>query len=112
MQKIDSLKTKNVLILELSYFTRSDMEAIRLIGEKQKLLYRWFRSERKKEREKDICIIYSGTRGLSPYAAYRIERHQDGSYHLLKHKINKKIFVGRSINQIITKLPDDFYYSL
>ncbi|MBB43046.1 MAG: hypothetical protein CMM44_04695 [Rhodospirillaceae bacterium] len=112
MKSRNSLSTKNVLILELSCFTRSDLEAIKSLGEKQKLLHRWFRSERKKESEKDLCIIYSGTHGLSPYAAYRIERHQDGGYHLLKHKTGKKIVEARSIKQIMAKLPDDFYYSM
>ena len=112
MKDKEPLKTQNILTLELSCFTRSDLEAIKLLGVKQKLLNRWFRSERSKKRHKDICIIYSGTRGISPYAAYRIERHRNGSYHLLEHKINKKIVEERSINRIIAKVPDDFYYSL
>ncbi len=106
------MPTDNVVSLDLSVFTRGDIEAIKSLGEKQKLLFRWFRCERKTEPGRDQYMIYSGTRSRTPYAAYRIERRKDGTYHLMEQRTDTEIAAGRIIGDVITKIPDDFFYSV
>ena len=102
----------NVISLDLSSFTQSDISKIKSLGEKQTLLYRWFRCERKQEAGLDQYMIYSGTRSQTPYAAYRIERRKDGSYHLMEQRTDTELVCGRNMDDIINQLPDDFYYSV
>ncbi|MEK9683787.1 MAG: hypothetical protein VW226_04500 [Rhodospirillaceae bacterium] len=106
------MTSDNVITLDLSRFTDTDIAAVKSLGEKQRLLYRWFRSERKTEVGLDVYMIYSGTRSQTPYAAYRIERHREGVYHLFNQRTDEKIKTGRRIMEIIDSIPDDFYYSL
>lgn len=64
----------NLVQLDLSAFSRADLDKIQALGKKQRLLYRWFRSDRKTAPGLDLYKVYSGTRGRTPYAAYRFER--------------------------------------
>lgn len=103
---------QNVVQLDLSRFSDSDVQAILALGEKQKLLYRWFRTERNTEAGLDQYCIYSGARTKTPYAAYRIERHRDGEYRLCRHKTDEELIRSRSIHAVIEAIPDDFFYSI
>ncbi len=71
-----------------------------------------FRCERKQKAGLDQYMIYSGTRSQTPYAAYRIERRKDGSYHLMEQRTDTELVSGRNIDDIISQIPDDFYYSV
>lgn len=101
----------NLVSLDLSPFSRADIDKIVKLGEKQRLLYRWFRSERVTQAGRDQYMIYSGARGRTPYAAYRVVRHRDGHYELANHRSGATIVSGRTIDEVIDRLPDDFFYS-
>ena len=108
-----SLKEKpnNLLELDLSFFSKDDVKYIQDLGYKQRLCYRWFRYERSREPGHDQFVIYSGARGRTPYASYRIERHPDARYSLSSQRTGKKLATGRTIQSVIKHLPDDFFYS-
>jgi hypothetical protein len=101
----------NLVALDLSRFSRGDIAKMEKLGEKQRLLYRWFRLERNTEPGLDQCVMYSGARGYSPYAAYRVARHRDGRYELFDQRSSNSIIEGRTINSALEALPEDFYYS-
>ena len=96
---------------DISRFSRGDITKMEKLGEKQRLLYRWFRLERSTEPALDQCVIYSGARGFSPYAAYRVARHRDGRYELLDQRSGDSILKGRTLDSVLEALPEDFYYS-
>ena len=56
----------NLVSLDLSPFSRADLGKIAKLGDKLRLLYRWFRSERVSEAGLDRYFLYSGSRGRSP----------------------------------------------
>ena len=58
----------NIIELDLSQFSKEDVEKIKALGEKQKLCYRWFRYERLTEPGIDQFMIYSGARSQTPYS--------------------------------------------
>ena len=106
------MKSNNLVYLDRSPFSGSDIEKIQALGEKQHLLYRWFRSERITQPKRDQYILYSGTRGSTPYAAYRIERNKDGIYSLFNQRTNDILCENRALDGVLDNLPDDFFYSL
>ena len=101
----------NLVRLDLSPFSRADVKKIAQLGEKLRLLYRWFRSERVTGDGCDACVLYSGARGRTPYAAYRVERHRDGGYALIDQRSGARIGTGRTMDKALAALPEDFYYS-
>ncbi|MPY70544.1 MAG: hypothetical protein GEU92_10695 [Alphaproteobacteria bacterium] len=101
----------NLVPLDLSAFSRADLEKIRALGEKQRLLYRWFRSERKTESGCDRVFLYSGSRGRTPYASYCVTRHRDGHYELRDGRGGRTLTTARTLDEAIGAIPDDFYYS-
>lgn len=101
----------NLIELDMSAFSRADVEKILALGQKQRLLYRWFRCERNTEPGLDVYLVYSGTRGRTPYAAYRFERRRDGRYRLLDGRTHEAVAEGRTLDDVIARLPDNFYYS-
>lgn len=103
--------SNNLVQLDFSAFSRSDLEKIEALGDKLRLLYRWFRFEHKSEPGRDRCFIYSGSRGRTPYASYRLERHRDGRYELLDNRGETSLATGRTLDEVIAAIPDDFYYS-
>lgn len=102
----------NLVRLDRSPFSQADLTKIRALGEKQKLMYRWFRSERVTRPGLDKFVLYSGTRGRTPYAAYRVERHSDGTYKLVNQRTDEALAEDRTLDAVIDKLPDDFFYSV
>jgi hypothetical protein len=104
-------KPDNLVELDLSPFSKSDLEAIRALGEKLRLLYRWFRAERITRPGLDQYLIYSGARTRTPYAAYRIERYRNGEYRLLSQRTDERIATGRTLADVLDHLPDDFFYA-
>lgn len=101
----------NLVRLDVSLFSNGDLAKIRALGDKLRLLYRWFRRERLTRPGLDQCMIYSGDRTRTPYAAYRIERYRDGHYALLNQRTDEAITEGRTLDQVLEALPDDFFYS-
>jgi hypothetical protein len=101
----------NLVPLDMSAFSRADLEKITALGEKQRLLYRWFRYERKTEPGCDRIFLYSGARGRNPYASYCVARHRDGHYELLNGRARESLATGRTLDDAIAAIPDDFYYS-
>jgi len=102
----------NLVRLDRSPFSQADLKKIQALGEKQTLMYRWFRSERITRPGLDQFKVYSGTRGRTPYAAYRIERHGDGTYKLVNQRTDAVLAEDRTIDAVIDRLPDDFFYSV
>lgn len=100
----------NLVELDMSAFSRADLDTIQALGKKQRLLYRWFRSERKTEPGLDFTLVYSGARGRIPYAAYRLERRRDGRYWLLDGRTSEAIADGRTLGTVIDRLPENFFY--
>ncbi len=101
----------NLVELDLSAFSRADLDKILALGKKQRLLYRWFRCERQTEPGLDFYLVYSGARGRTPYAAYRFERRRDGRYWLLDGRNGETIADGRTLDDVIDRLPESFFYS-
>lgn len=101
----------NLVELDLSAFSHADLDKILELGKKQRLLYRWFRCERKTESGLDFYQVYSGARGRTPYAAYRIERRRDGRYWLLDQRTAEIIAQARTLDAVIKRLPENFFYS-
>ena len=102
----------NLIQLDRSPFSQSDLKKVKALGEKQRLMYRWFRSERLTQPGLDQFKVYSGTRGRTPYAAYRIERYTDGTYKLFNQRTDEELASARTLDAVLDELPDDFYYSV
>ncbi len=102
----------NLVRLDRSPFSKADLAKIRALGEKQKLLYRWFRCERITQPGLDQYKVYSGARGRTPYAAYRVERYSDGTYKLFNQRTDQTLAEERTLDAVLDKLPDDFFYSV
>jgi len=103
---------ENLVELDLSSFSKGDIKCVKDLGRKQRLCYRWFRYERSSQPGLDQFVIYSGARGRTPYASYRIQRHPDAHYTLSSHRTKENIASGRTIQSVIDHLPDDFFYSI
>lgn len=101
----------NLVQLDMSAFSRTDVQKIVALGQKLRLLYRWYRCERKSEPGRDVYYVYSGARGRAPYAAFRFERRRDGRYLLLDGRSGEPIAEARTLDGVIGHLPDSFYYS-
>ena len=106
------LKKDNIVELDLSPFSKDDIEKIKALGRKQKLCYRWFRFHRKTEAGLDQILLYAGSRGRSPYSSYRVDRYRDAQYTLVNQRTGETIVTGRTIESVLDFLPDDFFYSL
>ena len=102
----------NLVRLDRSPFSQRDLQKIQALGDKQKLMYRWYRSERITQPGLDQFKVYSGARGRTPYAAYRIERYADGTYKLFSHRTDELLAEDRTIDAVLDKLPDDFFFSV
>ena len=100
----------NLVRLDLSHLTSRDLRKIDEIGDKMRLLHRWFRSHRVGATDGEAYAIYSGDRGPRRYASYRIVRRRDGVYGLLDGDGGTALAEGRTIDAIIDAIPDDFYY--
>lgn len=105
-------KPDNLVRLDRSPFSGADIQKIQALGEKQRLLYRWFRSERLTRPGLDQYLLYSGARSRTPYAAYRVERYSDGTYRLLNQRTDELLAQGRTLDEVLDRLPDDFFYSV
>ncbi|MFT5438713.1 MAG: hypothetical protein ACI9MJ_000573 [Alphaproteobacteria bacterium] len=104
-------ETENLVELDMSPFSKPDLERIKALGEKQRLLYRWFRAERITRAGLDQYLIYSGDRTRTPYSAYRVERYRDGEYRLCNQRTDECIVTARTMGDVLDRLPDDFFYS-
>lgn len=105
-------KPDNLVRLDRSPFSGADLQKIQALGEKQRLLYRWFRCERLTRPGLDQVVLYSGARSRTPYAAYRVERHGDGTYKLVNQRSDELLAAGRTLDDVLDRLPDDFFYSV
>ena len=107
-----SAPSGNLVELDLSPFSKSDLAKIKALGEKLRLLYRWFRAERVTQPGLDQYLIYSGDRSRTPYAAYRVDRHRDGEYRLVSLKTDECLAAARTMAGVLDRLPDDFFSSM
>ena len=103
--------TDNLVRLDLSRFTARDVGKIKALGDKMRLLHRWFRCERLDVASGAAMAIYSGDRGPRRYASYRITRGADGTYGLAAGDGERRLAVGRTIDEVIDAIPNDFYYT-
>ncbi len=111
MERAAETPSDNLVRLDLSPFPRADLGKIEKLGDKQRLLHRWFRSERITADGCDTLVLYSGARGRTPYAAYRVERRRDGGYVLLDQRSGEELRTGRTLDEVLDALPEDFFYS-
>jgi hypothetical protein len=106
--------TGNLVRLDLSRFSRTDIIKIEDIGRKLRLMHRWFRYERREEDSgdgADCYMIFSGDRGPRTYVSYSIWRLYDGGYELRDPQRKQLLASARSIDGVIDALPDDFFYT-
>ena len=111
MTEIPDSEAANLVALDMSPFSKSDLEKVQALGEKLALLYRWFRAERITRPGLDQYMIYSGDRTRVPYSAYRVERYRNGEYRLCNQRTDEYIHTARTITEILDSLPDDFFCS-
>ena len=104
--------TDNLVRLDLSRFTARDVRKIGELGDKMRLLHRWFRCDRHDGSDGESFRIYSGDRGPRRYASYEISRRQDGTYRLTGGDDGEELRRGRTIDEVIDALPSDFYYQV
>jgi hypothetical protein len=97
--------------LDVSRFSKADVGKVQALGDKLRLMRRWFRCERRHEAGVDRFALYSGDRGPARYAHYELVRNADGSYALLDPRARRAIATARTIDAAIDALPEDFYYS-
>jgi len=112
MSITQNIEKDNIVELDLSPFSKDDIEKIKALGIKQKLCYRWFRYHRISEVGLDQILLYSGSRGQSLYSSYRVDRCRDAQYSLVSQRTGETIVTGRTIESVLDCLPDDFFYSL
>jgi hypothetical protein len=103
--------TDNLVRLDVSRFSKSDVSKVQALGDKLKLMRRWYRCERQQGSGHDRFVVYSGDRGPTPYSVFHIVRNPDGSYALFDPKADKTLVSARTIDAVIDALPNDFYYS-
>jgi len=114
---LGKIMADNLLKLDLSRFTRSDVSKIHRLQGKLRLMHRWFRCERidpenpGNQGEIDTFAIYSGDRGPKQYVCYHINRLADGAYELRRPPSETPIARGRALDSVIAALPDDFFYT-
>ena len=101
----------NLVPLELSRFTSSDLAKLTDLQKKLMGMRRWCRYEQIADDGRETCLLYSGDHGPQPYAVYRITRRQGGSYMLEDGRTDTFIAEGRTIDHVISTLPDDFYFT-
>ena len=111
MDRAAETPSDNLVRLDLSPFSRADLGKIEKLGDKLRLLYRWFRSERITADGCDALVLYSGARGRKPYAAYRVERRRDGGYVLADQRSEEELRTGRTLDEVLDALPEDFFNS-
>jgi hypothetical protein len=103
--------TDNLVRFDVSRFSKSDVHKVQALGDKLKLMRRWFRCERQQASGHDRFVVYSGDRGPTQYAVYHIVRNADGGYALLDPKSSRTLASARTVDVVIDALPNDFYYS-
>lgn len=106
--------TENLVRLDLSRFSQSDIGKIVDIGRKLRLMHRWFRHERREEDNGDggdCYMIFSGDRGPRAYISYSIRRLYDGGYELRDPRRKELLASARSIDRVIDAIPDDFFHT-
>ena len=112
MSNTQNIEKDNIVELDLSPFSKDDIEKVKALGIKQKLCHRWFRYHRITEVGLDQILLYAGSRGRSPYSSYRVDRYRDAQYSLVSQRTEETIVTGRTIESVLNYLPDDFFYSL
>lgn len=101
----------NLVSLDLSKFSRADIAKIEGIGEKLRLMRRWFRYDIDDTEGRAEARIYSGDRGPARYARCRIVRSQDGSYELYIEGAESPLAQARTMDAVIDAIPDEFFYT-
>ena len=101
----------NVVTLDLARFTAADAEKIEELQRKLRMMRRWCRFDRIERNGAEAIQLYSGDRGRQPYASYRLSRSKTGVYELFDGRSGDKLAIGRTVNEVIDALPEDFYHS-
>jgi hypothetical protein len=101
----------NLVALDLSRFTSSDLGKLSDLRKKLMGMRRWCRYERTVQDGRDSYLLYSGDHGPQPYAIYRITRRDGGGYLLEDGRTDSFIAEGRTIDHVIAALPDAFYFT-
>ena len=101
----------NLVALDLTRFTQADARKLADLKKKVMMMRRWCRCERTVKDGRDAFELYSGDSSAQPYANYRIIRREDGGYVLEDSRSDSHIADGRTIDNVIDALPDDFYFT-
>ena len=101
----------NVVALNLARFTAADARKIEELQQKVWMMRRWCRFDRIEKGGAEVIHLYSGDRSRQPYASYRLTRSKIGAYDLFDGRSGEKLAVGRTIDDVIDALPEDFYYA-
>jgi len=103
--------TNNLVTLDLTRFTATDVQKLADLQKKVWMMRRWCRCERIEKNGREIYVLYSGDRGPLPYASYQLIRRDEGSYILEDGRTEEHIADGRTVDAVIDALPDDFYFT-
>ena len=101
----------NVVALDLARFTAADAKKIEGLQQRVWMMRRWCRFDRIEKDGAETIHLYSGDRSRQPYANYRLSRSKTGAYDLFDGRSGKKLATGRTIDDVIDALPEDFYYA-
>ena len=102
---------KNIVDLDLSRFSQTDVKKIHALQKKVWLMRRWCRCDCVEEAGREIFILYSGDNGPKPYVIYRISKLIDGKYILEGDTEGKAIGLGQTMDAVINLIPDNFYFT-
>ena len=102
----------NLIPLDLSRLTPADLAKVRALGDKLRLMHRWFRYEVSRGDDGgERVVLYSGDRGPTRYAAYAVGRGKDGRYVLSDSRRDRTLATARTIDAALEALPPDFFHA-
>ena len=102
---------KNIVDLDLSRFSQTDVKKIHALQKKVWLMRRWCRCDCVEEGGREIFILYSGDNGPKPNVIYRKSKLIDGKYILEGDSESKAIVIAQTMDAVINLIPDNFYFT-
>ncbi len=102
---------ENIVPLDLTRFSKLDLQKIEALKQKVWMMRRWCRVDRITRDGKEHLLLYSGDRGPQPYASYRLSREGSGKYVLFDGRSSAIIATERTVDDVIDAIPDEFYYT-
>ncbi len=102
---------ENVVNLDLSRFSETDVKKIQALQNKVRLMRRWCRCDQVKENGRESFLLYSGDNGPKPYVTYRISKRSNGKYIIKDEAEGIVIGTVQTMDNVIDLIPDNFYFT-